>query len=741
MVRRWAPAWLAGAAMIGADARAEPTTPTRLDRAPGSEQPAERAQTPLVEPARWTLRAARVDEAPRIDGALDDEVWSQAEPITAFTQVDPAQGAPPTERTEARLLYDSDNIYIAIRSFDDEPGRILARQMRRDADLDADDRVSVSFDPFLTRRDGYFFEVGPAGAKRDGLIENNRDIRTDWDGIWEGKASLDEAGWSAELRIPLKTLAFSPENNAWGMNIERTIQRKLETVRWATPTRSSGMRRLSDAGRVEGLEDLRKGVGLDVKPTLAYEIDAEEGSSKLKPSLDLFYRVTPNITAVVTLNTDFAEAEVDERRVNLTRFPLFFPEKRDFFLEDAGIFEFGGVQRSPRPFFSRRIGLVNGREQDILAGLKLTGRTEKWTFGVLDTQMKDDSALGNKNLGVARARYALTDEAGVGFIATSGDPATTGDNSVIGVDFDLLDPSVNGGENALSANAFFMQSWSSDSDAPDGGDGAAFGARISYPNDKWSWSLGGNQTDEGFNPALGFVSRRGDREYFGNLRRRWRPTESWIRRIDLNARFGLNTNLDNVTTTSDLQAPELEIESNAGDRFRAVFSPQRERLFEDFEIVDGVVIPPGAYDFNRYGVTLGSSRNRPVAAEVGVTLGDFFDGTRTDYEVSVDWRPSSMVNLEAEYIQNDVELPQGDFTTRIARGRVDIAFSPAVSWSNLIQWDNISETLGVNSRLRWIVQPGNDVFIVLNQGFVTEDQSFSSSATDITVKVGWTIRF
>jgi hypothetical protein len=444
---------------------------------------------------------------------------------------------------------------------------------------------------------------------------------------------------------------------------------------------------------------------------------------------------------VVTLNTDFAEAEVDERRVNLTRFPLFFPEKRDFFLEDAGIFEFGGVRRSPKPFFSRRIGLVNGEQQDILAGLKLTGRTDKWTFGVLDTQMKDDSVLGSKNLGVARARYSLSDEAGVGFIATNGDPATTGDNSVIGADFDFFDSSVGGGEDSISANAFFMQSWSSDTGAPDGGDGASFGGRISYPNDKWSWFIGGNQTDEGFNPALGFVSRRGDREYFGNLRRRWRPTDSWIRRFDVSADFNLSTNLDNVTVTSEVQSPELEIESNAGDTFRAFFGPQRERLFEDFEIMDGVVIPPGAYDFNRYGFRAGSSSNRPVAAEFGVTLGDFYDGTRTDYEAEVAWRPSATVNLEAEYIQNVVDLPQGDFTTQIARGRVDIAFSPEVSWSNLIQWDSVSDTLGVNSRLRWIVQPGNDVYIVLNQGFVTEDQSFSSNATDITVKVGWTIRF
>jgi hypothetical protein len=741
MVRRWALASVAGAAMAAPLLRADPV-PVPAAQSPG--QPEERAGLPLTGGARWSQRAVRLPEgspSPVIDGRLDDDAWKLAEPITDFTQVEPVQGAPPTERIEARIVYTADALYIAIRCFDSAPEGILARQMRRDASLDADDRVSVSIDPFLTQRDGYYFELGPAGGKFDGLIENNREIRGDWDGIWDGRATIDDAGWSAEIRIPMKTIAFNPDNESWGLNIERVIQRKRETVRWATPTRSSSLSRIGDAGRVEGLTDLRQGIGLDVKPTLAYNIEADEGSSDLKPSLDMFYRITPNVTAVITLNTDFAEAEVDERQVNLTRFPLFFPEKRDFFLEDAGIFEFGGVQRSPKPYFSRRIGLVGGQPQDILAGMKITGRTDDWTFGLLDVQMKDDPVLGDKNLAVGRARYAISDEAGVGVIATNGDPATTGDNTVFGVDFDLLDPSINGGENALSANAFYMQSWTSGSDAPDGGDGASFGGRIEYPNDDWSFQLGGNQTDAGFNPALGFVSRRADREYFGNIRKRWRPTDSAIRRIDLSARFGLNTDLDNTTVSSDLQAPQLEIENNAGDRISAEYSPQRERLFEDFEIFEGVVLPPGAYDFDRYGVTASTSSNRPLAASLGVTLGDFYDGTRTDYETSLNWRPSSRINVELEYIQNDVDLPQGDFTTHIGRGRLDIAFSPSVSWSNLVQYDNVSESLGLNSRLRWIVQPGNDIFIVLNQGFQLDSQSTQEDTTDITIKVGWTFRF
>ncbi|MFG0275383.1 MAG: carbohydrate binding family 9 domain-containing protein, partial [Phycisphaerales bacterium] len=262
-VRRWALASVAGAAMATPALRADPT-PT------GAEPPDEKSRLPLAAPPRWSLRATRLEDgatAPTVDGRLDDEAWSLAAPFEDFTQVDPVQGAPPTERTLARVVYTADALYIAVRCFDSNPGGILARQMRRDASLDDDDRVSVSIDPFLTERDGYYFELGPAGGKFDGLIENNRDIRGDWDGIWNGRATIDDEGWSAEFRIPMKTVAFSPENDAWGLNIQRVIQRKRETVRWATPTRSSGLRRLSDAGRVEGLTGLRQGLGLDVKPT------------------------------------------------------------------------------------------------------------------------------------------------------------------------------------------------------------------------------------------------------------------------------------------------------------------------------------------------------------------------------------------------------------------------------------------------------------------------------------------
>ncbi|RMH30615.1 MAG: hypothetical protein D6693_00090 [Planctomycetota bacterium] len=687
----------------------------------------------------WRARAARASDPPVIDGVLDDPAWTLADPIDDFTQVDPDEGAAPSQRTVARIVYDEDNLYIGIRCYDDEPGRIIGKELRRDGNLGSDDRVSVVIDPYGTSRDGFIFQLSVTGARRDGLVENNRRFRIEWDGIWWGRTSRDGEGWSAEFRIPVKTLSFSRRAEAWGLNIERSIRRLNERVRWATPIRNSSIRRLDDAGALVGLEGLNQGLGLDVKPSVSLTLN-DGGPTLLEPALDVFYKLTPEIQATLTLNTDFAETEVDDRQVNLTRFPLFFPEKRDFFLQDAGVFEFGGINRTPLPFFSRRIGIVGGEEKEILGGFKVTGRTERLTFGVLDVQMKDDPVLGSKNLAVARARYNVSDTAAVGLIATNGDPATTGDNTVVGVDYDFLIDDVGGG-NTLQGSGYLMRSFSSGSGAEAGGDGLAFGARVNYPNEPWSFNAFFGQVDAGFNPALGFAPRRGEREAGGGTRWRWRPEDSWIRRIDLSVNMFLNLNLSNDVISMNSSLPRLEIESQAGDRVGVFLSPQREKLERPFEISDGVVIPVDGYDYLRYGADFSTSSGRPISGRASVTLGDFFGGTRQDVTAGVDWRPSKHFFLGVELIQNDVNLPQGSFITRIGRVRLNINFTPDLSWSNFIQYDNVSDTAGLNSRLKWTIRPGSDLFIVLNQGFFVTSDTLRLEETALTTKIGWTFRF
>lgn len=691
-------------------------------------------------PGPPSMQAVRTSTVPLIDGVPDDSAWNDAAVIDGFTQVAPQQGAAPTEHTEVRVLHDDDNLYIAVRCLDSEPERIVARDLARDGGfIDSDDFVTIILDPFGEKRGGYFFQVNPVGAKRDGLLDPFRGSdRLEWDGIWHAKARRDDHGWTAEFAIPFKTLSFRP-GVAWGFNFERVIRKRQETVRWASPRQDVHIRRVDQAGRLENLQGMKQGLGLTLKPYVSTKVDLEDGGVRIKPGADLYFRVTHSVTAAVTVNTDFAETEVDERQVNLTRFPLFFPEKREFFLQDTDIFSFGGIQQSPLPFFSRRIGIVGGEEKEILAGVKVTGRERGVSFGVLDVQMYDDDDLGSKNLAVGRASAHLFDQSNVGVIFTAGDPGTPGDNALAGADLNLRSNALPDGK-TVEAHAWIMGTATDAEGSGDDPDDTAFGGRVAYPNDDWSLSLFAAHIGAGFNPALGFVERTGVREYDGRFRRRWRTT-GYFRRIDLAANPSLFTELGGELQTLEVEAPEVEVENRNGDEYGAAYVYTRDVLTDDFEITDGVVIPEDDYDFGRGRAWFDSSASRALAWSFVFEGGGYYGGRREDYVPAIAWRPSSQFFASAEYEINDIHLPDGDFIVRTARLRANVLFTPEISWNNTIQWDNESDRLGVNSRFRWEIEPGTDLFVVLNHGFAVEDDTFESEESEFTIKFGMTLRF
>ena len=698
--------------------------------------------SPPVPPGEVPLRElARTTTAPVIDGVLDDAVWTDATLIDDLAQVEPIEAAEPSERTEVRLLHDRDTMYVAIQAFDADPDAIVATQMRRDADLDADDHVRILIDPYFDRRNGFLFEINAVGAKRDGLIESNTRIRTDWDGIWQGKATMTAEGWTAEIAIPFKTISFDPATSQWGFNVERFIRRRNEVVRWAAARQNRQFNAVVDAGVLNGIHDIDQGIGLDFKPygLVGYrnDRDSSDDGFEVDGGFDLFYKVTPAMTAAITVNTDFAETEVDTRRVNLTRFPLFFPEKRDFFLQDAGIFDFGGIRRNPLPFFSRRIGLgPSGQVIDILAGAKLTGRAGDWNVGVLDVQTRSSGTLDARNLFVGRVSRNILEESTVGAIVTHGNPRGEEDNWLAGADINFRDSSLPGGK-TVSGSAWFQQT---DTEGMNG-DQLAWGARVGWPNDRISWELGFSHIGAEYNPALGFVSRRGIREYFGNWRYRWRP-ETWIRTIDVGVFGMMITDTDDELETTRLNFNLLEIETNDGDQLELEYTLQREILADGFEIADGVMIPAGDRSWGRYGVGFESSEGRPVGIAARYEGGDFWTGTRNDFEFGVEWRASRHFLLETSVEVNDVNLPEGDFTVHLGRVRLDLQFTPDVTWSTFVQYDNVSESMGVNSRFSWIVQPGNELFFVVNQGYDVDGlDRIRPTVTDVSTKVGWTFRF
>ena len=683
--------------------------------------------------------ATRIDEPIKVDGLIDEPVWSRAKPIDGFTQVAPDEGASPSFRTVARVLYDVDMLYISIDCLDDEPDAIVATQMQRDGGLGADDHVIVVLDSFHNVRDGFRFGVNPTGVRQDALIEQGDRQRFEWDAIWYAKARTTDSGWSCEIAIPFKSISFDPDNGTWGLNIERRIRRLNETVRWATPARNRGVAALAGAGVLEGLKGMQQGLGLDVKPyftSLLRSGDAVQDRERTRGGLDVTYRITPNLTAAFTWNTDFAFTEVDDRQINLTRFPLFFPEKRDFFLQDAGLFRFGGINQSPLPFFSRRIGIgPGGREVDLIYGGKLTGRVDDLNIALFAAQTEAYDDVPEKTLTVGRFSLNVLEESSIGVIFTHGDPTRDANNALVGVDFNYRN-STDFGADVLSGSLFGQLSQSSDAE----GDQSAFGGRVNYDSDVFDWTLFFAQVGKDYNPALGFISRPGEREHNARFRYRVRPPGN-LDRIDTHVRTQWYSDLGGRLTTLSVTLPEVFIATEAGDFASVAHFINEEHLQEPFEIADGVIIPAGIYTWNRSRMEVGSGNGRPFSASLRAEVGDFYDGRRFDRSVSASWRPSKYFNASAEYQQSDIDLPGGEFQTELARLRLDAAFTPDISWANFIQYDNFSSTVGINSRLRWTIDPGQDVFVVLNQNYDAERGSIALNGTDLTLKVVLTFRF
>jgi hypothetical protein len=687
-------------------------------------------------------------QPPVIDGRLDDEGWKDAVPLTNLTQVLPVEGAPATEGTEVRIGYDHDHLYIAVRCFDRQPDKIIATQMQRDNAADSDDQVKIAFDTFFRQRDGYFFTVNPAGARTEGLIEDFAQENPLWDTVWQARTRIDAEGWTAEIAIPFTSLSFDPQRDTWGFNIERVIRRKQEVVRWTALSRAKPMTSLADFGELRGLHDLRQGRGLEVKPfsSMRYQDEAVNRRHRwmFKPGGDFTYNLTPSLKANATINTDFAEADVDQRVINLSRFALTFPEKRDFFLQDAALFRFGalegldGLDSATAYYYSRRIGLsARGQPVDILGGGRLTGRVGDTTIALLDVQQDRNGSLTPKNLFVGRVSTKVLTESNVGLIVTHGDPDRTGNNTLAGLDFNYLDSRL-AHEKQLVGHASVVIT-SSDSL---GGEGTAVGAGLSYPNEPLEAHLTFRQIGEKFDPGLGFVAQRGIREYIGKVSYVWRPNTTLVRSVSLVTRPYFTTDLDGRPVSEDFEAPALIVTTSANDALTIKHIVSRDIFKEPFAIVPGIVIPPGDYDIGRNTARFVSSAARPVSVNLlFITGATYYTGSRTEFSGSLDWRPSRFVTAGITDQLRDVRLREGKFTVRLASASLKLAFTPDLSWNSVVQYDNLSRQVGLNTRLRYTYRPGSDLYFVVNQGWDYDERRFQRLNTAITTKIGATVRF
>ena len=710
-------------------------------------------------PAR-TAVVTRTEEPVSIDGVLDEPIWRTAPKIGDLIQRQPRPGQPPTEKTEVTLLYDERALYIGVVAHDSDPEQVIGTQMARDASLNADDRIEILLDTFRDQRSAFYFATNPAGALVDGLTYANGALNTDWDAIWHVRTRRTAQGWVAEFAIPFKSLSFPAGRSVWGFNLSRTIYRKLEEVRWSGARLETDFLQVSEAGEITNLEGLTQGIGLDVRPFIAGNVLhlGETGVDDVSgaPGLDVFYSITPSLRLTATVNTDFGETEVDARQINLTRFSLLFPEKRAFFLEDAGVFSFastgpeppGGIPRAGAdafPFFSRRIGLLQGEEVPLDVGAKLTGRIGRSDVGVLAVRTGElGDVVEAKNLVVARIKQNLFQQSYVGVIFTGGDPASEHSGQTYGVDLRLTTSRFLGESRNLDATAYAARSVNQGRSGKDW----SYGFSARYPNDKYDAQLVMREIQENFDPALGFVQRAGVRmlRVAGSYNPRPRGFLG-IQQMFHDVYYTRFTRLDTGQVESwDLYVTPLDWHFNSGDNVHGPldFNLRFERLFEPFEISPGVVLSPGEYRFTRLGGNLFmTAAKRRLSGSMTVSAGDFWSGRAEQVGAGLTFKLPPWLTLSVNGNRTWARLPEGDFTATIVTARADYSLSPRLSWSNLVQYDDRSRNLGWQSRLRWTLEPGNDLFFAFNQGWIHDEGNLRFRPEDrkVSAKFQYSFRF
>jgi hypothetical protein len=655
-------------------------------------------------PAPWAGTAIR------IDGLLDERAWDEALWLTGFVQQVPLPGSPVSQRTEVGILYDTGSLYLGVVCGDLDPDRILARTLARDDfSFMADDLFAVAIDPGRTGRDGVWFATNPLGAQFDAQIVNEgRIFDTAWDAVWEVRSRVGAAGWTAEMRIPLSSLRFGDASPViLGFNFHRLIRRHNEETYLPAIPREYGDETALSLALPVVLEGVRGCAALQILPhgvAERREPAAPDAGTTVRgqAGLDIKWGVTPSLTADLTINADFAETEIDQQQINFTRFPLFFPEKREFFLENAGLFDFG-LPGELQVFHSRRIGLEDGRTVPLRLGGRLSGRTGRATVGALVALTDDVPEAPRTRFGVLRLRRDLGTRASAGLIVTDR-RSDAGDNRVAGAD--LLVPI--GQEHRIHG---FIAASDTKGNA---GDGGAGWIRFAREGDIWRYSAEYLRVDPEFVTGTGFVQRPDQRRRRGSFAWRPRPRASAIRQWSLLYSPTYLTDAGDRLMTR-LHFFEVAAEFHTGDTLGLSHVDDFERLPAPFAIFPGVTIPPGDYNNTEIQATATTSGNRRLAASVFANHGDFFGGRRRIAGGSLTARTGRHLTIAAEFTRNRVRLPGGDLDTCLSALRLRMALSTTLFGGLLIQSNSLTDEVALNLRLNWIHRPGSDFFLVYNR--------------------------
>ena len=731
------------------------TTQTRIEAPPQARTTLSAAHTvadagivppPPVLPAtltrndagQTTVRAVRLAAPLNVDGSLDEPIYQLVEPISDFVQYEPTPGRTPTEKTEVWLLFDDTHFYVTARCWHSAPeSEWIANEMRRDSlNLLNNEHFGVVLDTFHDRRNGILFNINPLGGRMDGQITNEGNWNGDWNPIWDVRTGRFDGGWTLEAAIPFKSLRYRPDRTqVWGVQLRRNLQSKNE-IAYLTPLDrglgGSAIFQVSQAATLVGVEVPTSGRLFEVKPYAIGSLNSNlDPSSRLtnelsgNGGLDLIkYGLTENLTADFTFNTDFAQVEADEQQVNLTRFSLFFPEKREFFLENQGVFAFGGGGRgsfgsssdTPVMFYSRQIGLHEGLQVPIVAGGRLTGRMGRFTLGLLNIHTGEEPTANaaSTNFTVARVKRDVLRRSSIGAIVTSRTALTAGpgSNHAAGLDATL----------AFYDNLSIDSYWAKTNTTGLRGKDTSYKSGFRYNGDRYGAAGEHLFIDERFSPGVGFLRRPDLRKSFGSLRFSPRPDSiEWIRRFSWEGSYDFITDAGGTVETREAIG-HFQIELENSDGFDLLFTDTYDLLQRPFAIASDATIPVGGYEFSNTVASYRFGPQRRLAGSLSVEHGSFYDGTKSAVTIGGGFgRGGGRIELSPQFALepglsiNRVDLPQGTFTTQLVTTRSTFTFSPTMFVSALVQYNSSNNAVSSNVRFRWEYQPGSELFVVYNE--------------------------
>ena len=708
-----------------------------------------------VDNSAYQAKAHRTFGSIEIDGDLNEPDWQEAKPVGQFRQVEPDAGEPMSQPTEVRILYDEENIYFGFTCFDSDVSKIIANDMRRDArELHENDNVFLILDTYNDKRSGVAFRLNALGAVQDTAITNSGDsFNRDWDAVVDCQSQIHSDRWTSEISIPFGQLRFKEsEQMTWGLNLSRGIRRTNEEGTWAPVPSSYGGRakyRTAYMGNLSGLEGIKPKKQIELLPYILPGVrqveENGETDGEFEIGLDLKYGVTTKLIADLTFNTDFAQVEADEEQVNLTRFSLFFPEKRPFFLEGAGLFDFGVPRasfRRPPPlllFYSRRIGIEEGHPIPIISGGKITGKMGPYGVGLLNVFTNDfqtDESITDPdeivdaprtNYSVLRLTRDMFSGSRVGLIAINKQDSDNY-NRAGGLDFSYRPA------DKLEIRGLWARTADSEDLEEDVGQGDAWYIGSNWRDDHFDLSAGYTDTGDNFNPEVGYVRRTGSRRFHSEAQYTPRPRKFGIREIQVGPEVDYIVTQENELETRDITLGG-RIELNNGGRINLQTQLTKERLEEDFDIYDDIIIPIGEYEFTTYRATIETDESKMFAGRFGVEVGDFYDGTSRGFDIDAGFKPSGRFVLETQYQFARVELPVRSFNAHVLASRAVYSFSTRFFAKLFAQWNSADDLVSTNFLLNYIYRPGSDFYLVFNQVYDEDGGTIGLSESTLVGKM------